>query len=400
MRIARNRAGTPTIGAIVLGGDSQGLGIARSLGAHGVPVCVIDDETSIARASRYVQQVVRVEDLRTEPGVLAALALARSRHGLQGWVLYPTRDEIVAAIAGHRAELTEHFRVPTPDLGSVRSVWDKRETYRLAEQLGIPIPRTWFPRTQADLDEIELRGPLVVKPSVKEHFFYATGDKAWRADSRAELVSTFRRAAEIVPDGEVIVQEMIPGGAREQYAYCTFFAAGSAAASMTVRRCRQHPSDFGRASTYVRTISLSELAGPAARLLHAIGYYGLAEVEFMRDPRDGAYRLLDVNARTWGYHTLGKRAGVDFPYLLYLDQTCTAPQPAEQIQARPGVSWVRLVTDLPNAIRDLRAGRLRPGGYLRSLVTADTEAVFSISDPLPALYELALLPHLAVSRGL
>ena len=173
------------VGGIVLGGDSQGLGIARSLGAHGVPVCVIDDETSIARASRYVRQVVRVQDLRSEQGVLDALALARSRHGLHGWVLYPTRDEIVAAIATHRDALTEHFRVPTPDLDSVRSVWDKRETYRLAEQLGIPIPRTWFPRTEADLDEIELRGPLVVKPSVKEHFFYATGDKAWRADSRA-----------------------------------------------------------------------------------------------------------------------------------------------------------------------------------------------------------------------
>jgi D-aspartate ligase len=142
MRLARNQARTPSIGAVILGGDSQGLGIARSLGAHGVPVCVIDDETSIARASRYVQQVVRVEDLRTEQGVLAALTLARSRHDLQGWVLYPTRDEIVAAIAAHRAELTEHFRVPTPDLDSVRSVWDKRETYRLAEQLGIPIPRT------------------------------------------------------------------------------------------------------------------------------------------------------------------------------------------------------------------------------------------------------------------
>jgi D-aspartate ligase len=395
-------AGQPPAGGIVLGGDSQGLGIARSLGAHGVPVCVIDDEASIARASRYVQQVVRVPDLRTDKGVLDALALARARHGLQGWVLYPTRDEIVAAIAAHREALTEHFRVPTPDLDSVRSVWDKRETYRLAEQLGIPIPRTWFPRTEADLDQVELRGPMVVKPSVKEHFFYATGDKAWRADNRAELVTTFRRAAQIVPDGEVIVQEMIPGGAREQYAYCAFFAAGSAAASMTVRRCRQHPSDFGRASTYVQTISLPELACPSVRLLHAIGYYGLAEVEFMRDPRDGAYRLLDVNARTWGYHTLGKRAGVDFPYLLYLDQTGTAPpeQAPAMIQARPGVSWVRLATDLPNALRDLRAGTLRTGSYLRSLLTADTEAVFSVSDPLPGLYELALLPYLAIHRGL
>ena len=31
-------------------------------------------------------------------------------------------------------------------------------------------------------------------------------------------------------------------------------------------------------------------------------------------------KLLDVNARTWGYHSLGQRAGVDFPYLLYADQ--------------------------------------------------------------------------------
>jgi predicted ATP-grasp superfamily ATP-dependent carboligase len=93
---------------------------------------------------------------------------------------------------------------------------------------------------------------------------------------------------------------------------------------------------------------------------------------------------------------------VDFPYLLYLDQTGTAPQeqPAALFQARPGVSWVRLATDLPNALRDLRAGTLRTGSYLRSLLTADTEAVFSISDPLPGLYELALLPYLAIHRGL
>ena len=101
----------------------------------------------------------------------------------------------------------------------------------------------------------------------------------------------------------------------------------------------------------------------------------------MRDPRDGTYRLLDVNARTWGYHTLGRRAGVDFPYLLFQDQTGQRPGRPGHAQARPGVSWVRLVTDVPNAVRDLRAGTLRPGGYLRSLLTADTEAVFSVSDP-------------------
>ncbi len=39
-------------GAVVVGGDFNGLGIVRSLGRRGIPVCVIDDERSIARHSR------------------------------------------------------------------------------------------------------------------------------------------------------------------------------------------------------------------------------------------------------------------------------------------------------------------------------------------------------------
>jgi predicted ATP-grasp superfamily ATP-dependent carboligase len=64
------------------------------------------------------------------------------------------------------------------------------------------------------------------------------------------------------------------------------------------------------------------------------------------------------------------------------------------------VRWIRLTTDVPNALRDIGAKRLRAGDYLRTLGHVDTEAVFSLRDPLPGLYELALLPYLAVKRGL
>lgn len=391
------------VGGIVIGGDYQGLGIARSLGRHGIPVCVVDDETSVARASRFVQTVVRVRDLRSEASLLSALALTRDRLTQDGllhsanWVLYPTRDETVAALAANREALLSDFRVPVPGMDSIRHAWDKRETYRLATRLSIPIPRTWFPRAEADLAEVDGDGPFVIKPAIKEHFFYATRAKAWRADTRAQLAAVFRRASGIAGKGEVIVQELIPGGGREQYAYCAFFSRGRAVASMTVRRHRQHPSDFGRASTYVETISASELAEPSIRFLRAIDYYGLVELEYKRDLRDGCYKLLDVNARTWGYHTLGHSAGVDFPYLLFRDQ---AGAPIEEVHARPGVRWIRLATDLPNAVRDIRAGTLRPGDYLRSLRGVDTEAVFSFRDPLPSCYEIALLPYLAIKRGL
>ena len=390
-------AGSTDVGAVVIGGGCQGLGIARSLGKRGIPVCLIDDEISVARASRFVRHFVRVRDLRTERGLLDALALARGKFGLSGWVIYPTREENVVSIAANREELQKEFRVPTPELASIRCAWDKREVYGLAERLSIPAPKTWFPRSEEDLAAIAVDGPVVLKPAIKEHFFYTTHAKAWRADNPAELLAVFRRATKIMPASEVIVQEMIPGGGEQQYAYCSLFREGRAAASMTVQRRRQHPSDFGVASTYVETMSLPELAEPSCRFLAAIDYYGLVELEYKRDPRDGAYKLLDVNARTWGYHSLGGPAGVDFSYLLFRDQI---GEPVGETRARDGVRWIRLSTDVPNAVRDIVAGRLRAWDYLRSLRGVTTEAVFSVSDPLPGLMEIALLPYLAVKRGL
>lgn len=192
------------------------------------------------------------------------------------------------------------------------------------------------------------------------------------------------------------MQELIPGDGHEQFGYCALFKEGRALASMVVRRRRQHPPEFGRASTFVETVESPLLEELSERFLRSIEHYGLVEVEYKRDARDGQYKLLDVNARTWGYHTLGARAGVDFPALLFADQT---GEPVTPCRARPGVRWVRLVTDLPTAAVELAAGHLGWRAYLGSLARADTEAVFSRRDPLPGLAEIALLPYLAATRG-
>ena len=55
-----------TVGAVVIGGDYQGLGIVRSLGRLGVPVCVVDDELSISRYSRYCTKFVKLANLHNE----------------------------------------------------------------------------------------------------------------------------------------------------------------------------------------------------------------------------------------------------------------------------------------------------------------------------------------------
>ena len=388
------RSDTP--GAVVVGGDYQGLGIVRSLGRRGIPICVIDDERSIARYSRYATHAVKAQNLRDESSAVATVMEAGARLGLDGWVLYPTRDETVAAFSRFRNELQTRFRVPTPGWEAIRAAWDKRETYRIGAELGIPVPRTWYPEDTSDLDAIEAEPPFAVKPAIKEHFVYATKDKAWRAETRAELRSLYARAAAIVPPGEVMIQELIPGDGQAQFAYCAFFRNGRAVATMAARRRRQHPPEFGRASTYVETVDVPALETLSERFLSAIDYYGLVELEYKLDPRDQTYKLLDVNARTWGYHTLGHGAGVDFPYLLYADQV---GETVESARARTDVRWIRLATDLPTAVVSLLRGELDVRSYLRSLVSFDVESVFSRSDPLPGLVEVALIPYLAARRG-
>jgi len=383
-------------GAVVIGGDYQGLGIVRSLGRHGIPICVIDDEHSISQFSRYATYAVRVPDLRTRKAAVQSLVDIGRQLDLRGWVLFPTRDELVASISLSRSELSEVFRVPAPPWETVQCMWDKRHTYRLATELNIPIPKTWPATTAADLDRIDASFPLALKPSVKENFFYATKAKAWRANSKTELVELFGRACRLAGPGQILIQDLIPGNGRNQFAYCAFFKDGKAVASMVTRRLRQHPQEFGRASTYVDTIELPALEALSERFLTAINYYGLVEVEYKLDARDGQFKLLDVNPRTWGYHTLGPSAGVDFPYLLYADQIGAPVQPS---RGKPGISWIRLLTDVPTGVIEVARGRLKLGEYVESLKTCDTEAVFSREDPLPGFVECALLPYLWIKRG-
>jgi D-aspartate ligase len=386
-----------TVGAVVVGGDYQGLGIVRSLGRQGVPICIVDDEYSISRYSRYSTQFVRLADLHDERKTVDGLLEIGKRLRLEGWILYPTREELVAAISRNRSELSEFFRVPTPEWDSVQWAWDKRNTYRLARELGIPIPETHYVEHIDQLSELDgLRPPFAIKPAIKEHFLYATKAKAWCANSHAELRILFQKASDLVGPGEVMVQELIPGGGSQQFSYCAFFRDGRAVGKMVARRRRQHPLQFGRASTYVETIDVPILEDLSERFLRKINYYGLVELEYKLDPRDARYKLLDVNARTWGYHSLGASAGVDFSYMLYADQLGL---PVAECRGAPGVGWVRMTTDVPAAFCALIAGDVTLVDYLQSLRTCSADAVFSTEDPLPGLAEVMLVPYLAIKRG-
>ncbi len=383
------------IGALVVGGDHPGLAVARSLGRRGIPVYILEEQLSVSEWSRYVSRVVRVGDIRGERATVDAVMEVGHRFGLKGWVLYPTRDEHVAAFSHFRKELSEFFRVTTPVWETIQWAWNKKNSYDLAEKLGIPVPKTWTVRDSGELQALYGHLPLAIKPSVKERFFYATGAKAWRTNTPEELHHFFNKASRQINAQEILIQEIIPGDGRQQYSFCALCRNGRVHSSLSARRLRQHPREFGRAATYVETLDMPMIEELSERFLEHIDYSGLVEIEFKHDVRDGQYKLIDVNARTWGFVGIGSSAGVDFPYLLFADQLGL---PIDQVRARSEVGWLRLVTDVPTALSDLATGHLSLRAYVSSLVNTRVESVFATEDPLPSVAELLLLPYLVTKK--
>jgi predicted ATP-grasp superfamily ATP-dependent carboligase len=291
-------------------------------------------------------------------------------------------------LSRHKEILGKYYRIPTPSWDVIRNVYIKKDTYKVAEKNGILIPKLYDVNNMEQLMEADVQYPLVLKPSISHRFYGKTRIKAFRIDNKEELLKAYRRVSDIIDTSEILVQDFIPGGPKNLYSFCSFFKNGKVIAGLTARRARQRPMDFGLASTYVELVDIPELRSISEKFLSLINYYGFAEVEFMYDPRDRQYKLLEVNPRIWAWHALAIAAGVDMPYLLYQDmigEEIVVPDSIKQVK------WIRLITDIPTALSEIAKGNLKMSDYIASMKGKKVDAVLSFTDPLPFFVEIALI---------
>jgi D-aspartate ligase len=392
---AMSQSGTP--GALVMGTDYRGLGVVRSLGRRGIPVWVIKQGGHlVAATSRYVHRSV-CWPTGDEVRQIDFLLDLGARHMLNGWMLFPTDDYAVALTSHYHEVLANQYLLTVPPWKELRWACDKRLLHHLAQKLAIHQPWTACPCTREELAALDCPFPVVLKPAIRLQRNNLAVPKAWRADHRASLLACYEEACALVSPENLMVQELVPGGGEGQFSYAALCKDGCSVASVVARRIRQFPMDFGQFSTYVETVDEPQVIEPAVRLLKAIRFTGLAEVEFKKDPRDREYKVLDINPRVWGWHTLARRAGVDFPFLLWL---LLRNEPVPEVHGRVGERWMHMSADLPMAIQEILHGRLSVPAYLRSLRGRLESAIFAWDDPVPGLFDLPLFAYASCKRVL
>jgi predicted ATP-grasp superfamily ATP-dependent carboligase len=383
-------------GALVVGGALGALGVIRSLGRQGIPVCFLTHDHPIAKFSRYVEHSFAWAG-PDHPGALEALLDLVRRHHLDAWVLFVCGDSEVRFAAQNHAALSKVLRLTTPPWEVARWCHDKRLTYKRASEVGVDAPWSYYPRDRDDLARLDCRFPLVLKPAMREQENPYTQAKAWRVDDWAELMARYDEAAALVGPHAVVLQEMIAGGGERQFSFAAVCDHGEPVASLVARRTRQYPIDFGYTSTFVEAIEEPAVEAAARRMLGAIGFTGLVEVEFKFDASDACFKILDINPRSWTWIGLGAAAGVDFPLIAWQMACGAAVTP---VRAHPGAAWVHISRDLVAGCHEIWRGRRSLADYLKSFGRRLVFAAFAKDDPLPAFLELPLVVARVLTRRL
>ncbi len=369
--------GTGPIPVVLDGAWVNSLGIVRSLAELGLKSLVIHfNANGIGLASRYAVGLTAPSPWDDPQGLISRLEEVGRRLPRPG-ILFITDDTYLMVLARGRERLAPYFRFTFPDSETLAYLMDKTHQYETALRLGIPAPRSLPVRcgeTAAEWPEQAF--PALVKGLSGKQFFHLFGKQTILVDNRAALEAVLARCTSI----DALVQEIIPGGDDELYALGCYISPDphKEPVYFTSRKLIQIPPFFGTCSVG-ESLPCEPAALQGLELLRAFRFHGAAHVEFKRDPRDGLYKLIEINARFWKSHALGTPCGVNIAAAAYLDMAGLPPLP--KVPQRNGVRWAvfseaavqRMMGDA-----DIHLGRMLP--YLRPPVT---HGLWNWRDPLP-----------------
>ncbi len=283
------------------------LSVIRSLGKRGITVYAGDhDKISTGFFSKYTKKSIVYPDVRKdEDGFIEAILQFVKSEKID--VIFPIIEESIIALLKNRELFEKHTIIPFTDLDKLLQAMDKSQTFKLAESLDLPIPKTYYPQTVKDLEEINIY-PVVLKPTI------SAGSRGLSVcNNRNELNEAFQQNVERYK--KFIVQDYIPdiNGEKVELCWYGFYDWDS---KLKAHGCykvlRTYPINCGPA-TYKVSIENEEVNRIATKILDHLQWQGLALIDFRVDPRDNIPKMLEINPRLWASCEHSIRAGFDLP---------------------------------------------------------------------------------------
>ncbi len=348
---------------------------------------------------RDVRDVSPVADVDWQPELFVdQLAACITRYEID--LVLPNSDQVAVACVRDAERLGA--AVPLPGFETFVQALDKWETFKLANSLSLPLPRTLSSEDPAEIgrwmaDEA-LDYPLIVKPRKRGG---KTGTVVVRSPAELEsALATFKAIGSGEPYHNhrmPLIQEYIRGTIHD----CSvLYNRGEIRASFTNHRVRGTSAHGGAASVATSTDE-PQLKDATQVLMDALSWHGPAQVEWLREAATGTYKLLEVNPRFWGTLRLPVAAGIDFPAMTVAMMRDGDVEPRFEYRAA-----VTLRNAIPDELQSIwRYDSNKLSALMRflnplDLVRRDTVFNWRWSDPLPHVFRVIHFSRKLLERRL
>lgn len=307
-------------------------------------------------------------------------------------VIIPCSDNSVQMISLHRKELEEFYNIILPEHKILELFMDKGEFYKYCQLNGFPIPPTFFPTDESDLENIadNINFPCIIKPRRADNRwwkFYT--EKVLKVEDPKQLYDQYNQSLRATD--APMVQEWILGGDSNLNS-CTFYynRKYEPVITYTSRKLRQWPVDNGDIclGEEIRNDALAEYA---VKLMGSVKFCNVGSLEMKKNDRDGQYYMMEVNVcRLPMRFQILEAGGVELLHTMY-SEAAGIPIVTNTTQQFKGAKWIALHNDILASWAYHKRGELSFIDWIHSLRGINSFAVTSVRDPLPSIIDAKTL---------
>jgi predicted ATP-grasp superfamily ATP-dependent carboligase len=284
------------------------LGIVRSLGKMSIkPYLLSFHVNSLCSYSKYSDSEIIITKNYTKELLLEQLL----NYNIELIILVGT-DSFMKIVPWKQDLLNNNINIITVDEKTQNIAFSKKDTYKLANKIGVPTAKTYYPKS---LNDIDLMKNNVTFPCVIKGLYEVGGNIVDYAYNENELKSKYINICTKYSIDEKLglpmLQEYITGNG------CAFFAVynnGKCGLTFQHKRVREYPVSGG-ASVCAESYRNKLVEEYGKKLLNSLKWHGIAMVEFKLNENNMPI-LMEINPKFWGSIDLALEAGVNFPKAL------------------------------------------------------------------------------------
>ena len=280
------------------------LGIVRQLGKDGyTPYILSYKKNSLCSYSKYSNKEIVIQQEFNMNDLLNLL----KPYKIELIILVGT-DSFKKIVPWKKELKNNNINIITVDNNILNIAFSKKDTYLLAQEIGVPIAKTFYPQS---LDELDILQNIITFPCVIKGLFEVGGNIVDYAYSKEELKDKYIQICDKYnlknSDELPMLQEYITGVG------CAFFAVynnGNCGLTFQHKRVREYPVSGG-ASVCAESYKNDLVEKYGKKLLDRLKWHGVAMVEFKLNDNNIPI-LMEINPKFWGSTDLALESGVNF----------------------------------------------------------------------------------------